>query len=86
MSSAPALTPQQRRTAKARAAFAARFPDSESRTAYFRALAARSAEHRRGGLVLSADDLHLLASALDALQLFGARIGFAGLSERETRA
>ena len=68
------LTPRQRQTAAARAAFDAKFPDPESRRTHFRELAAKSAETRAGGLVLSADEATALHAAYELLGEIARRV------------
>ncbi len=62
------LTPQQRRTLKAREALAATFPTTEAKAEYYRDLAEREAARRRGGIVLSAEEASALAHAFDLIR------------------
>lgn len=63
----PSPTPAQQRAAKARATFRASFPDDQAHAEHMQQLAARSADRRRGGVILSAADVQTLADAYDTL-------------------
>ncbi len=62
------LTPQQRRTLKARETLAAKFATPEEKSAHYRELAEREATRRRGGIVLSAEEASALAHAYDIMR------------------
>ena len=61
---AETLTPNQRRTAAARAAFQDQFPSEEARRAYYRQL---SAKGNTGRITLSARDAAELIAAYETL-------------------
>ncbi len=67
--SAETLTPNQRRTAKARQALASTFSSPEEKSQHYREMASR----RRGSVVLSADETAALAHAFDLMRSIAGR-------------
>lgn len=64
------LTPQQRRTQRARETFAARFSTSDEKTEHFRELGQKSGQ---GRVVLSVDEVQALGAAYDLLRGIASR-------------
>jgi hypothetical protein len=62
------------RTDKARAAFAARFPDDTSRREYFSRLGQRSGEVRRSRITISAQEAAALGDAYAILRRVAGRL------------
>ena len=62
------------RTAKARQAFAARFPDEEARRAFYRELGQRSGDVRRNRITLSAEEAAALGKAYAILRRVAGRL------------
>lgn len=60
--------------AAARERFSSKFPDAESKSAYFAELGRRSAEARQGGLVLSHEETEALAAVYRLLRRVARRV------------
>ena len=73
------LTPGQRRTLKARQAFAAKFSSTEEKKRYYQDLARKAAERRRQGLVLSPEEALAIAQAYELLRLAAERVRKGGV-------